>query len=101
MLNQIDRNDYSIPASETAQANFETIASTLESALERRDQDVQRAMAEYEATGVSEEYRALEQQWNRVGAEVRTIITAIRTSLQDNDDTARRALQGARAAIPG
>lgn len=101
MSNQIDRNDYSIASSESAQANFETVASQLEAALDRRDADVRQAMADYQADGVSEEYAALEQQWNTAGQQVRDVITAIRQSLADNDDIARRALQQARAAIPG
>ena len=38
--NQQDRNDYSIGASQSAQANFEQAAGRLEAALQRRDQDV-------------------------------------------------------------
>ncbi|MDO5052318.1 MAG: hypothetical protein Q4E05_05440 [Pseudoclavibacter sp.] len=101
MSNQIDRNDYSIASSQSAQANFETVAAQLEAALDRRDADVRQAMADYQADGVSEEYAALEQQWNTAGQQVRDVITAIRQSLADNDDIARRALQQARAAIPG
>lgn len=100
-VNKIDRNDYNIGASEAAQSNFETVAARLEAALQRRDADVKAALADYQADGVSEEYQGLEQQWNTAGEQVRQIISAIRNSLQDNDDVARRALQQARSAIPG
>jgi len=66
-----------------------------------RDGDVKAAMAEYQADGVSEEYAALERQWNSAGTQVRAVITAIRNSLQENDEVARRALAMAKAAIPG
>ena len=101
MVNQMDRNDFSISASEGAQSNFESVASQLEAALDRRDADVRAALADYQADGVSEEYQALEQQWNDAGRSVREVIAAIRGSLAENDDVARRALQQARAAIPG
>ena len=101
MNNQIDRNDYNIGSSESAQANFEAVAQRLESLLARRDADVKTAMADYIADGVSEEYAALEQQWNTAGDQVRLVISEIRKSLAENDDVARRALSTARAAIPG
>jgi hypothetical protein len=99
--NQMDRNDYDISASEAAQANFERAASALEAALARRDQDVKAAMAVYMADGVSDRYAAMESQWNTAGTEVKGIIAAIRNSLADNDEIARRGLQQAASYIPG
>lgn len=98
--NQIDRNDYSVRASQAAQANFEAVASQLEAALDRRDADVKQAMAEYQADGVSDQYAQLEQQWNTAGRQVREVINGIRQSLADNDDVAMRALSTARSSIP-
>lgn len=99
--NDSARNDYNIGASQTTQSNFETVASQLEAALERRDQDVRAAMADYQADGVSDEYQQLEHQWNVSGAQVRDIIQTIRNSLQSNDEVAYTALQQAKASIPG
>lgn len=99
--NQLDRNDFDINASQAAQANFERAAAALEAALARRDQDVKAAMAVYLADGVSDRYAAMESQWNAAGTEVRGIITAIRNSLADNDEVARRSLQRAASYIPG
>ncbi len=99
--NMIDRNDYNISSSQAAQSNFETVASQVESLLERRDADVKAAMAEYQADGVSDEYAQLERQWNDAGRQVRDVIAKIRASLADNDDVAHRALSSARSAIPG
>lgn len=98
--NQLDRNDYDINASQGAQANFERAAAALEAALTRRDQDVKAAIAVYQADGVSDRYAAMEAQWNTAGTEVRGIIQAIRTSLADNDEVARRSLQRAASYIP-
>ena len=79
--NQIDRNDYSVGASQAAQANFEAVASQLEAALDRRDADVKQAMAEYQADGVSDQYAQLEQQWNTAGRQVREVINGIRIAV--------------------
>ncbi|MDN5559089.1 MAG: hypothetical protein L0G23_06590 [Ruaniaceae bacterium] len=98
--NQQDRNDFSVGASQAAQANFETAAARLEAALQRRDQDVRAALADYQADGVSDEYATLERQWNDAGVQVRQVIAAIRGSLEQNDDIALTALQRARAALP-
>ncbi|MDO5619468.1 pore-forming ESAT-6 family protein [Kocuria sp.] len=101
MGNIVDRNDYSIGASESAQGNFETVAAMLEATLDRRDADVRAAMSEYQADGVSDQYEHLEQRWNTAGQQVRDIIQQIRNSLSENDDVARRALSQASSAIPG
>lgn len=98
--NQLDRNDYDINSSQAAQANFERAASALEAALARRDQDVKAAMSVYQADGVSDRYASMEARWNAAGTEVRGIIQAIRSSLADNDEVARRSLQRAASYIP-
>lgn len=98
--NQQDRNDYSVGASQSAQANFEQAAARLEAALQRRDQDVKAAMADYQADGVSEEYATLEKQWSDAGMQVRQVISTIRGALEQNDEIAVTALQRARAALP-
>jgi hypothetical protein len=99
--NQQDRNDYNISSSQAAQANFEKVAGLLEAALARRDSDVRQAMAVYQADGVSEQYAAVEQQWNAAGGEVKQIIQTVRTSLSSNDDLAAQALVKAASYIPG
>lgn len=99
--NQQDRNDYNIASSQTAQANFERVAGLLEAALGRRDADVRQAMAVYQADGVSDQYAAVEQQWNQAGGEVRAIIQSVRNSLSTNDDLAVQAMTRAASYIPG
>ena len=98
--NQMVRNDYSVAASQNAQANFEAAASRLVSAWDRRDSDVKPAIGRYQADGVSEEYADLERRWNMGGHQLREVIGSIRHSLGDNDDIAVRALSTAAAAVP-
>lgn len=99
MANNMERRSYSIDASQGTQANFESVASRLESLISQRDTDVRDAMAQYQADGVSEEYRAKETRWNKAASEVRSIISTLRTSLQTTDESAATALSKASAAV--
>jgi uncharacterized protein YukE len=97
--NAVDRRDYDVAASQTAQDAFNSTADRLESLISQRDSDVKAAMSDYQADGVSEDYAAKEQQWNQVAAEVRTIITTLRSSLQSNDETAASTIGKAKSAV--
>jgi len=97
--NAVDRRDYDEAASQTAQENFNRVASRLESLIDQRDADVKAAMADYEATGVSEDYAAKEARWNSVAQEVRTIIRTLRESLTKTDATAQATLSKAKSAV--
>lgn len=99
MANNSDRRAYSTGASEEAQAEFNRVAGILEDLIARRDQDVQKAMSDYTAEGVSEDYRAKEQRWKRAADEVKGIITVLRGSLESNDQTAAQTGSKARAAV--
>lgn len=82
-----------------SQSEFNRVAGLLESLLNLRDQQVKAAMEHYEATDVSEEYRAKEIRWNTKAQEVRDIIKLLRQSLQQNDETALTALRQAGNAV--
>jgi hypothetical protein len=99
MANQGDRRDYDIAASQNAQDNFNRVAAQLEALIDQRDRDVQAAMADYAAEGVSEDYRAKEVRWKNAAGEVRGIIQTLRSSLERNDESAQEALRKARAAV--
>lgn len=99
MANAMDRRDYDLAASGAAQENFERVASRLEALIDQRDADVKTAMADYQASGVSEEYLAKEQRWNTAAGEVREIIRTLRVSLERNDASAQEALGRAKGAV--
>jgi exonuclease VII large subunit len=83
---------FNTATSAEAQANFKAAATELEALLTSRQQQVDAAMQHYEATGVSEEYHAKEQRWN-------TIISTLRQSLEQNDETAQGAIRRAGNAV--
>lgn len=99
MTNAGDRRDYDVAASQNAQDNFHRVAGLLEGLIDQRDRDVQAAMADYLAEGVSEQYRAKEVRWHNAAGEVRGIIQSLRSSLERNDETAQESLRKARAAM--
>lgn len=99
MANSTDRRDFDLGASQSAQDNFNTVAARLEALIDARDKDVKAAMADYQATGVSEDYAGKEARWNTVAGEVRTIIRTLRGALEKNDATAQDTLKKAKAAV--
>jgi uncharacterized protein YukE len=96
-----DRNSYDTGASGQAQSNLASVAAQLESLISMRDAQVKAAMANFQADGVSDEYHAKEQQWNRAAAQVRQIIALVKQNLERNDETATTALARARSAVGG
>ncbi|PJJ65705.1 pore-forming ESAT-6 family protein [Compostimonas suwonensis] len=94
-----DRRDYNIGASQNAQDNFNRVASRLEALIEQRNADVNAAMSDYQADGVSDEYRAKEQGWRTAADEVKGIIATLRSSMEKNDGSAQDALSRGKAAV--
>lgn len=97
--NQIDRRDYDLSASQSAQENFNALAGRLLSLIDQRDQDVRNAMSDYEATGVSAEYSAKELRWKNAANSVRDIVATLQNSLAKNDETAQAAVNKAKSAV--
>ncbi|MFC7329871.1 pore-forming ESAT-6 family protein [Marinactinospora rubrisoli] len=93
------RNSYDIGASEEAQTNIHAVMGQLEAIIGSRDVDVSNAMADFEATGVSDEYSAKELKWHNAANEVREIIRLVRSTLESNDGTAQQTLSRASAAV--
>jgi hypothetical protein len=99
MANQMDRRSFDIVRSGTTQENFHSVATRLEALIDQRDADVKKAMADYEAQGVSSSYHAKEMRWNSVAGEVRNIISTLRASLGQNDEAARQGMQRAQSEV--
>lgn len=99
MQNDMNRNDYNVASSQSAQDNFNRVAGQLEALLDRRNSDVRSALAKYEADGVSDKYQALEHNWDNAGREVRRIIHTIRQAMGENDSVAQNAMAKAAAAV--
>jgi hypothetical protein len=83
-----DRRSYDTGISQQVQGDLSGIIARLESVIGGRQSAVSGAMADFQADGVSEEYRVVEQRWNNAANEVRTIIDLLRTTMSRNDETA-------------
>ena len=93
------RRSYDTGASGEAQTNIHAIIGRLESLIGTRDTDVSTAMADFEATGVSDEYSAKELKWHNAANETREIIRLVKGVLERNDETAQNTLSKASAAV--
>jgi hypothetical protein len=100
-MGNADRRSYDMATSSETQGNLQTIVSRLEALINDRDSAVKAAMADFLADGVADQYHDKEVRWNSAAGEVRSIIALIRTTLQQNDDTAQTTLSRAAAAVAG
>jgi len=94
-----DRISFNTASSGQVQGDLAGIIGQLESLMATRDAQVNRAMADFGADGVSDEYHHVEQRWRRASAEVRTIIDLLKTTLSRNDETATAAQSRAATAV--
>jgi uncharacterized protein YukE len=98
-MSVLDRRSWDDGAADEAVSNFNGVASQLEALINQRDQDVSKAMADYQADGVSEEYRAKEQRWHQVADQVKTIIQTLRHSLEESGSIASTTQSQAARAV--
>ena len=99
MVMSLDRRSFDTGTSQQVQGDLAGIIARLEATIAQRGADVAAAMADFQADGVSEEYRTVEDRWNRAATEVRQIIELVKTTMVRNDETAATTLARARAAV--
>jgi hypothetical protein len=95
----LDRKSFDTGPSQQVQGDLAGIIARLESAIAGRQADVNAAMADFSADGVSEDYRAVETRWNNAATEVRQIIEMLKQTMVRNDETAGSTLSRARSAV--
>ncbi|MFF2843388.1 pore-forming ESAT-6 family protein [Paenarthrobacter sp. NPDC057981] len=94
-----NRIAYDTNISAQVQSDIQGLAAQLESLIAARQTDVNQAMADFRADGVDTEYQTVETRWNNAADEVKAIITLVRTTLGQNDETATTAATSARNAV--
>ncbi|MFN2494741.1 MAG: pore-forming ESAT-6 family protein [Pseudonocardiaceae bacterium] len=95
----MDRRGFDTGVSQQVQGDLAGIIARLEATIAQRQADVNAAMSDFSADGVSEEYRTVEARWNRAATEVRQIIDLVKTTMVRNDETAGTTLSRARSAV--
>ncbi len=93
------RRAFDTSSSSQTQSDLAGVVARLEANISQRNVDVNAAMADFQADGVSEDYHVVEQRWHSAATEVQNIITLVRTTLLKNDETATTTLSRARAAV--
>ncbi|MPZ64125.1 MAG: hypothetical protein GEU83_00890 [Pseudonocardiaceae bacterium] len=95
----MDRRSFDTGVSSQVQGDLAGVVGRLEATIAQRSSDVNAAMADFQADGVSEEYRTVEQRWNTAATEVRQIIDLVKTTMTRNDESAGTALSRAQSAV--
>lgn len=95
----MDRRSFDTGTSQQVQGDLAGIIARLEANISQRQADVNAAMADFQADGVSDEYRTVETRWNNAATEVRQIIDLVKTTMARNDETAGTTLSRARSAV--
>ncbi|GAB3564375.1 pore-forming ESAT-6 family protein [Spelaeicoccus albus] len=93
------RLSYDTGVSSSVQSDITSITGRLEALIDSREKDVNQAMADFQADGVSEEYHSVEMRWKSAATEVRSIISLVRSTLGLNDESAGTAVQKARTSV--
>lgn len=99
MAHDSGRRSYDLGASSEAQLNIHAIMNRLESLIGLRDADVRAALADWQATGVSDDYHGKEAKWLAAASETSEIIRLVKSTLEDNDGIAHRVLGKAQAIV--
>ncbi|NJP68929.1 pore-forming ESAT-6 family protein [Streptomyces spiramenti] len=94
-----NRLAYDTTASGEAAENLKHVMDRLETLINEHSGDVSKALADFDATGVSEEYAGVEWKWQDTASNVKTVIRELRQVLEDNDVTAQAASDRARRAV--
>lgn len=95
----MDRTSFDTGVSQQVQGDLAGIIGRLEATISQRTSDVNAAMSDFQADGVSEDYHSVEQRWHRAASEVRQIIQLLKTTMVRNDETAHSTLSRARSAV--
>lgn len=95
------RRAFDTSSSGQTQSDLAGVVARLEANISQRNADVNTAMADFQADGVSDDYQVVEQRWHSAATEVQNIITLVRSTLLKNDETATTTLSRARAVVQG
>ncbi|MGW4213761.1 pore-forming ESAT-6 family protein [Lentzea sp. NPDC004789] len=98
-MGSTDRRSFDTSVSQQVQGDLMGIIGRLETLISQRDHQVAQAMADFQADGVSEEYRHVEVRWNRAATEVRAIIDLVKQTMTRNDESATSAQGRAANAV--
>jgi hypothetical protein len=96
-----NRNSYDTAASSEVQTTINSLAGQISSLIETHRQNVEAALGDASASGVTENYRAVEDRFNTAADSTLAIIQSLKDTMAANDATAAATLKKASAAVDG
>jgi len=96
-----NRNSYDTAASGEVQSSINNLSGQISSLIATHKQNVSAALADASASGVTENYRAVEDRFNNAADATLAIIQSLKETLAQNDATAAATLKKASAAVDG
>lgn len=95
------RNSYDTAASSEVQTTINNLSGRISGLIEAHRQNVEAALSDASASGVTENYRAVEDKFNTAADATLAVIASLKETLVQNDATAAAALRKASAAVDG
>ncbi|WP_350275963.1 hypothetical protein [Kribbella sp. HUAS MG21] len=95
------RNSYDTAASSEVQATINSLSGRISGLIEAHRQNVESALADASASGVTESYRAVEDRFDSAAESTLAVIASLKETLVQNDATAAATLRKASAAVDG
>jgi uncharacterized protein YukE len=96
-----NRNSYDTAASTEVQAKINSLSGQISGLIATHKQNVTAALSDASASGVTENYRAVEDRFNKAAEQTLAIIQSLKETLAQNDATAAATLKKASAAVDG
>jgi len=96
-----NRNSYDTAASGEVQSTINSLSGQISSLIATHKQNVAAALSDASASGVTENYRAVEDRFNTAAESTLAIIASLKETLAANDTTAAATLKKASAAVDG
>jgi hypothetical protein len=96
-----DRNSYDTGASGEVQGTINNLAGQISSLIAAHKQNVTSALTDASASGVTDNYRAVEDRFNKAADQTLAIIKTLKDTMAQNDATAAATLKKASSAVDG
>ncbi|MFF0342956.1 hypothetical protein [Kribbella sp. NPDC004875] len=94
-----NRNSYDTAASGEVQTTINNLSGQISALIAAHKQNVTAALADASASGVTENYRGVEDRFNKAADQTLAIIKSLKDTLAQNDATAAATLKKAGAAV--
>ncbi|MFB6720694.1 hypothetical protein ACFCV3_11055 [Kribbella sp. NPDC056345] len=96
-----NRNAYDTAASGEVQTTINNLAGQISGLIATHKQNVTAALADASASGVTDNYRAVEDRFNKAAEQTLAIIKTLKDTMAQNDATAAATLKKAASAVDG